>query len=118
MFTIGPPTLGLIDSEVYETVPMSRARSVRRVLAVFVSLLIIVWLVPVSSQDASTAAEKNGNVRGVTAENAGRGHTKMELDVRDEGVDCTFTRDSSAALNSITASTDPNGRAVTFPPGC
>jgi hypothetical protein len=43
---------------------------------------------------------------------------QMELDVRDAGVDCTFTRDSSAALNSITAASDVNGRAITFPPGC
>lgn len=44
--------------------------------------------------------------------------TAMELDVRDAGVDCTFTKDSSAALNSITAAVGSNGRAVTFPPGC
>ena len=42
----------------------------------------------------------------------------MELDVRDAGVDCTFSRDSSAALNSIVAGPAANGRAITFPPGC
>jgi hypothetical protein len=43
---------------------------------------------------------------------------KMEIDVRDAGVDCSFTKDSSAALNSIVASPGTNGRAVTFPPNC
>src|SRR2546426_3170262 len=40
------------------------------------------------------------------------------LDVRDYGVDCTFTHDSSAALNAITAATPTNGAAITFPPNC
>lgn len=40
------------------------------------------------------------------------------LDVRDYGVDCTFTHDSAAALNAITAATATNGAAITFPPNC
>jgi hypothetical protein len=40
------------------------------------------------------------------------------LDVRDFGVDCTFARDSSAALNAITAAAATNGAAITFPPNC
>jgi hypothetical protein len=40
------------------------------------------------------------------------------LDVRDFGVDCTFARDSSAALNTITAAAATNGAAITFPPNC
>jgi hypothetical protein len=43
---------------------------------------------------------------------------KMVIDVRDAGVDCSFTKDSSAALNSITASPVVNGHAITFPPAC
>jgi len=43
---------------------------------------------------------------------------KMEIDVRDAGVDCSFTKDSSAALNSIAADPGANGHAITFPPGC
>ena len=43
---------------------------------------------------------------------------KDVLDVRDHGVDCTFTRDSSAALNAITAGAATNGAAITFPPNC
>src|SRR5438477_12829012 len=43
---------------------------------------------------------------------------EMELDVRDAGVDCSFTKDSSAALNSIVARPDSDGHAITFPPGC
>src|SRR5438477_7471364 len=41
----------------------------------------------------------------------------MEIDVRDAGVDCSFTKDSSAALNAI-AGPAANGHAITFPPGC
>jgi hypothetical protein len=40
------------------------------------------------------------------------------LDVRDHGVDCTFTQDSSGALNAITAAAATNGSAITFPPNC
>jgi hypothetical protein len=40
------------------------------------------------------------------------------VDVRDYGVDCTFTHDSSAALNAITAAAETNGAAITFPPKC
>ena len=43
---------------------------------------------------------------------------KGVLDVRDHGVDCTFTHDSSAALNAITAANATNGTAIIFPPGC
>jgi hypothetical protein len=44
--------------------------------------------------------------------------TKDILDVRDYGVDCTFTHNSSAALNAITATAAANGAAITFPPNC
>ena len=40
------------------------------------------------------------------------------LDVGDFGVDCTFARDSAAALNTITAAAATNGAAITFPPNC
>ena len=43
---------------------------------------------------------------------------KFVLDVRDHGVDCTFTHDSSAALNAMTAANATNGAAIIFPPGC
>jgi hypothetical protein len=42
----------------------------------------------------------------------------MELDVRDAGVDCSFKTDSSGALNALVATSDANGRAIAFPPGC
>jgi len=42
----------------------------------------------------------------------------MEIDVRDAGVDCSFTNESSAALNSLVANPSIDGRAITFPPGC
>lgn len=39
-------------------------------------------------------------------------------DVRKYGVDCSFTRDSSAALNALTATPEANGYAIVFPPKC
>lgn len=47
-----------------------------------------------------------------------RDPSRMDLDVRDAGVDCSFTRDSSAALSAIVAGPAADGRAITFPPGC
>jgi hypothetical protein len=50
--------------------------------------------------------------------------TKPILDVRDiSGIDCTFTNDSSTALNTLTDNTTgsaaaQNGKAITFPPNC
>lgn len=43
---------------------------------------------------------------------------RMEIDVRDAGVDCSFTRDSSAALNAIVGNSGADGQAITFPPRC
>jgi len=47
-----------------------------------------------------------------------RSTARMEIDVRDAGVDCSFTKDSSAALNAIVANPGADGHAITFPPGC
>ena len=47
-----------------------------------------------------------------------RDPSRIDLDVRDAGVDCSFTRDSSAALNAIVAGPAADGRAIIFPPGC
>jgi hypothetical protein len=52
------------------------------------------------------------------ARRIGNPWAKDGLDVRDFGVDCTFARDSSAALNAITAAATTNGAAITFPPNC
>jgi hypothetical protein len=46
------------------------------------------------------------------------GAGKDEIDVRKYGVDCSFTRDSSAALNALTAASSSNGTAIVFPPRC
>ena len=64
----------------------------------------------VSSQTRTSVYSQGTQDRGASA--------KMETDVRDAGVDCSFTKDSSAALNSIAANPSANGRAITFPPGC
>jgi hypothetical protein len=66
---------------------------------------------------SAVSAQTRSPVFGQAGENR-KVPTKMELDVRDAGVDCTFTKDSAAALNSIAAASGTNGRAVTFPPGC
>jgi hypothetical protein len=47
--------------------------------------------------------------------------TKPVLDVRDvPGIDCTYTNDSSVALNAITNNVTPgiNGAQLLFPPNC
>jgi hypothetical protein len=51
--------------------------------------------------------------------NLQQGFSELDvLDVRDHGVDCTFTRDSSPALNALTAASLSNGYAIVFPPKC
>lgn len=40
------------------------------------------------------------------------------IDVRKFGVDCSFTRDSSAALNAVTAAPETSGHPIVFPPKC
>lgn len=45
-------------------------------------------------------------------------NSATELDVREAGVDCTFTKDSSAALSSITSAAGADGLAISFPRGC
>ena len=76
------------------------------------------WILVVLVLNSSgVSAQTKSPVFGQAEENR-KGPTKMELDVRDAGVDCTFTKDSSSALNSIAAASGTNGRAMTFPPGC
>src|SRR5580704_3989777 len=74
-------------------------------------------LVALALNPSAVSAQTKSQVLGQGEENR-KGPTKMELDVRDAGVDCTFTKDSSAALNSIAAASATSGRAMTFPPGC
>jgi hypothetical protein len=72
------------------------------------ALVLSLALVP-----AESAAQPYGQVT-----EGRKAAAKMEIDVRDAGVDCSFTKDSSAALNSMVANPSANGRAITFPPGC
>ena len=69
----------------------------------------------ISNQRAEDAT--SGRI-GNPANSESRVRAKDILDVRDYGVDCTFTHDSSAALNAITAAAATNGAAITFPPNC
>jgi len=69
------------------------------------------------SQTSNQQTEATRGVGNAAAFNS-RASGKDILDVRDYGVDCTFTRDSSAALNAITAAKATNGAAITFPPNC
>jgi hypothetical protein len=62
----------------------------------------------------AVTATRNGNP--VNAESEVR--SNYILDVREYGVDCTFTHDSSAALNAVTATAATNGAAITLPPKC
>lgn len=71
-------------------------------------LVLVIGAVALSSQCPLYAQSVEG----------GKVAAKMEIDVRDAGVDCSFTRDSSAALNSIVAQRGANGMAIAFPPGC
>lgn len=69
----------------------------------------------ISNQRAeATTSRRIGN----PANSESKAWAKDILDVRDYGVDCTFTHDSSAALNAITAAAATNGAAITFPPNC
>ena len=67
-----------------------------------------------NQQTEATPSRRIGNPANFNS----RAWAKDILDVRDFGVDCTFTRDSSAALNAITAAAATNGAAITFPPNC
>jgi hypothetical protein len=71
------------------------------------------------SQISNQRAEGSTSRRiGNPANSESKAWTKDILDVRDYAVDCSFTRDSSAALNAITAAAATNGAAITLPPNC
>jgi hypothetical protein len=92
------------------------AKDAVRWLADFRVGTLLILLMSVLAPSVVSAQRKDTNSRQV-AENP-QVHSKTELDVRDAGVDCAFKKDSSAALNSMAATSDTNGRAMTFPPGC
>ena len=69
----------------------------------------------ISNQRAESAS--SGQITNLMSPES-RARTKDILDVRDFKVDCTFTHDSSAALNAITAVATTNGAAISFPPNC
>jgi len=81
---------------------------IKRILRQFRLEVVLVLLFTAFNPCASVnALDRAGAVRG-----------PMELDVRDAGVDCSFKTDSSGALNALVATSDANGRAIAFPPGC
>jgi hypothetical protein len=96
----------------------SRTKYPRRLFMILVHSSVLVGALLALAQDSSVTSRKNVNLvpmRGVDSPPMQR---KLELDVRDYGVDCTFSKDSSVALNSITADPRTDGHAITFPPGC
>jgi hypothetical protein len=86
---------------------------------VFVCVVAFSTLQFCQSQISNQRAEATTSRRiGNPATSESKVRAKDILDVRDYGVDCTFTHDSSAALNAITAAAATNGTAMTFPPNC
>jgi len=88
----------------------------------FKSLAALVLLVGMSelallAQSSSLHAESTNSERAM-ADVLGHGVGEDVIDVREYGVDCSFTRDSSAALNALTAASSSNGTAIVFPPRC
>src|SRR5262249_40971127 len=84
----------------------------------FKSRHLVLLLLLTSALDHSVSAAQRQTLNSSQSADNRQLQTKLELDVRDYGVDCTFRRDSSGALNTITADSSTNGRAITFPPGC
>jgi hypothetical protein len=91
-------------------------------------MLKISWLLTVSIIGCLTIQPSQSQVPSRLGENKPAGQetansrfgsqTRDSLDVRDAGVDCGFSSDSSVALNAITARASSNGLAIVFPPGC
>jgi hypothetical protein len=82
-------------------------------LTIFTLLAIQSSQSQMSSRPADTSSGGKGTTNAVVAARSGMG-----LDVRDAGVDCSFSSDSSAALNAITAQPLANGLAIVFPRDC
>ena len=84
------------------------------------SLLTVAWLTvePAAQSQASGRLVENKPAGQETANSGFGTQTRDSLDVRDAGVDCGFSSDSSVALNAITARASSNGLAIVFPPGC
>jgi hypothetical protein len=91
-------------------------------------MLKISWLLTVSivgcltirpSQSQVSSRQDESKPAGQETANSRFGsQTRDSLDVRDAGVDCGFSSDSSVALNAITSRASSNGLAIVFPPGC
>jgi len=71
-----------------------------------------------SQSQVSGSATQNNAADQKAANPHFESQTKDSLDVRDFGVDCHFTSDSSVALNAISGRASSSGLAITFPPGC
>ena len=83
------------------------------------SLLIFVYQT-IRTSESQVATQPGGSKRNwqATADSDSELKASNTLDVREAGVDCGFSRDSSAALNAITARDSSNGLAIVFPQGC
>jgi hypothetical protein len=82
-------------------------------LTIFTLLAIQSSQSQMSSRPADTSSRRMGTTNVFVGARSGLG-----LDVRDAGVDCSFSSDSSAALNAITAQPSADGLAIVFPRDC
>lgn len=71
-----------------------------------------------SESQVVSQPERSTHNRQGTADSHLESQASNSLDVRAAGVDCGFSRDSSAALNAITSGEASNGLAIVFPPSC
>ena len=90
----------------------------KKVLRSFSISIVACLTIRFSQSQVSGSATQNNAADQKTANPHFESQTKDSLDVRDSGVDCHFTGDSSVALNAITARASSNGLAITFPPDC
>jgi hypothetical protein len=90
----------------------------KRVLCFF-SFMAVCVTTQFSQSQVAGQSTKNNLTPSKTLDVHAQSPTKENLDVRDYGVDCTFTNDSSAALNALTNNVNLyNGYAIRFPRGC
>jgi hypothetical protein len=101
-------SLGKYERDPSSGVDAGHTTKIRRVLRQFRLRAALILLFTALNPCASSNA----------LDQAGAARRPMELDVRDAGVDCSFKTDSSGALNALVATSDANGRAIAFPPGC
>jgi len=92
----------------------------RKILTVLFLAMLASYESALLGQQSSVHAGGAGpGLRPTLLDNLQQGGGEQDvIDVRKYGVDCSFTRDSSAALNALTAAPENNGHPIVFPPKC